>query len=109
MHVFLTEEVVNQLSNGQNTNIELEEFAIKINSGEIISHYRTPERNDNDLVFAMYQDREHANPKILYFDLAKSFGKTLDRIGKGLREESNNNRRRKITPLIQTICEDDYI
>jgi hypothetical protein len=48
----------------------------------------------------MYQDREHANPKILYFDLAKSFGKTLDRIGKGLREESNNNRRRKITPLI---------
>jgi hypothetical protein len=34
---------------------------------------------------------------MLYFDLAESFGKTLDRIGKGLREESSNNRRRQIT------------
>jgi hypothetical protein len=49
------------------------------------------------LVFAVYQDRNHENPNILYFDLAESFGKTLDRIGKGLREESSNNRRRQIT------------
>ena len=34
---------------------------------------------------------------MIYYDLAKSFGKTLDRMGKGSREEGNNGRRRKIT------------
>jgi integrase len=97
-YVFLTEEVVNQLKQWLKYKYRTRRVCHKdINSGKIISHYRTPERNDNDLVFAMYQDRERANPKILYFDLAKSFGKTLDRIGKGLREESSNNRRRQIT------------
>ena len=37
------------------------------------------------------------NPNTIYFDLAKSFGKTLDRTGRNLREESSNNRRRQIT------------
>jgi len=97
-YVFLTEEVVNQLKQWLEYKYRTRRVSHKdINSGKIISHYRTPERNDNDLVFAMYQDRERANPKILYFDLAKSFGKTLDRIGKGLRDESSNNRRRQIT------------
>jgi hypothetical protein len=45
-------------------------------------------------IFQFVQDREHANPKVLYFDFAKSFGKTLDRMGKGLREEGTNDRRR---------------
>jgi hypothetical protein len=34
---------------------------------------------------------------MLYFDLVQSFGKTLDRMGKGNREESCFNRRRQIT------------
>ncbi len=98
-YVFLTEEVVNQLKQWLEYKYRTRRVCHKdINSeGKTISYYKTPERNDNDLVFAVYQDREHANPKILYFDLAKSFGKTLDRMGKGLREESNNNRRRQIT------------
>jgi integrase len=97
-YVFLTEEVVNQLKQWLEYKYRTRRVCHKdINSGKISSHYRTPERNDNDLVFAMYQDRERANPKMLYFDLAKSFGKTLDRIGKGLREENINNRRRQIT------------
>lgn len=98
-YVFLTEEVVNQLKQWLEYKYRTRRVCHKdINSeGKTISYYKTPERNDNDLVFAVYQDREHANPKMLYFDLAKSFGKTLDRMGKGIREESNNNRRRQIT------------
>ena len=58
-------------------------------TGKTITEYTTPKRNDNDLIFAVYQDRERANPKMLYFDIAKSFGKTLDRMGKGTREDGN--------------------
>ena len=98
-YVFLTEEVVNQLKQWLEYKYRTRRVCYKdINIvGKTISEYITPEKNDNDLVFAVYQDREHGDPKTLYFDLAKSFGKTLDRMGKGLREESNNNRRRQIT------------
>lgn len=98
-YVFLTEEVANQLKQWLEYKYRTRRVCHKdINSeGKTITQYNTPERNDNDLVFAVHQDREHANPKVLYYDLAKSFGKTLDRMGKGLREESSNNRRRQIT------------
>ena len=59
-----------------------------------ITEYRTPER---DLVFAVYQDRDNPIPKIKYYDLVRFFGKTLDRMGKGAREEGNDSRRRQIT------------
>jgi len=48
------------------------------------------------LVFAVYQDKNTPNPDSLYDDLSKSFAKTLDRSGKGGREDSNP-RRRQIT------------
>ena len=97
-YVFLTEEAVNQLTQWLEYKYRTRRVCHKDNhTGKTISEYITPERNDNDLVFAVYQDRNHANPNILYFDFAGSFGKTLDRIGKGLREESSNNRRRQIT------------
>ncbi|MFL6455372.1 MAG: tyrosine-type recombinase/integrase [Nitrososphaeraceae archaeon] len=97
-YVFLTEEVVNQLKQWLDYKHRTRRVCHKDNhTGKTISEYITPQRNDNDLVFAVYQDRNHPNPNAIYFDLVKSFGKTLDRIGKGLREESNNNRRRQIT------------
>jgi integrase len=99
-HVFLTEEVVNQLKQWLQYRYRIRRICHKDahnKRGKTITEYKTPERNDNDLVFAVYQDREHPNPKLLYFDLAISFGKTLDRMGKGLREEGSNNRRRQIT------------
>ncbi|NAL77845.1 tyrosine-type recombinase/integrase [Nitrososphaera sp. AFS] len=101
-YAFLTEEVVNQLKQWLEYKYRTRRVCRKDIDplGRItktISEYVTPKRNDNDLVFAVYQDREHPNPKMLYFDLATSFGKTLDRMGKGAREESNNNRRREIT------------
>ena len=97
-YVFITEEVVNQLNKWLEYKYRTRRVCHKdIHGGKTISEYTTPKRNDNDLVFAVYQDREHANPRMLYFDLAKSFGKTLDRMGKGIREEGSNNRRRQIT------------
>jgi integrase len=97
-YVFLTEEVVNQLKQWLDYKHRTRRICHKDNrTWKTISEYITPQRNDNDLVFAIHQDRNHANPDNLYSDLVKSFGKTLDRIGKGLREESSNNRRRQIT------------
>jgi integrase len=99
-YVFLTEEVVTQLNQWLEYKYRTRRICHKdahTKRGKTITEYKTPERNDNDLVFAVYQDREHPNPKVLYFDFAISFGKTLDRIGKGLREEGSNNRRRQIT------------
>jgi integrase len=97
-YVFLNEEVVNQLKQWLDYKHRTRRVCHKDNhTGKTISEYITPQRNDNDLVFAVYQDRNHPNPNAIYFDLVKSFGKTLDRIGKGLREESNNNKRRQIT------------
>ena len=42
------------------------------------------------------KERSGPNPKYLYSDLHSSFAKTLDRMGKGMRED-DNNKRRKIT------------
>jgi hypothetical protein len=49
------------------------------------------------LVFAVYQSAKTPIPYYLYLDLARSFGKTLERINKGDKEDGSNERRRKIT------------
>ena len=61
-----------------------------------ITEYRTPKRDDKDLVFAVYQNKGIPKPISLYQDLVRSFQKTLDRMGKGAREDGNE-RRRQIT------------
>ncbi|MGC1933165.1 MAG: site-specific integrase, partial [Candidatus Nitrosopolaris sp.] len=66
------------------------------NKAKTITEYRTPDRTENDLIFAVYQNRKMPNPNIIYADLAGSFAKTLDRMGKGDREDGNQ-RRRQIT------------
>jgi integrase len=100
-YVFLTEEVAEQLKQWLEYKYRSRRVCYKDNrtegEGKTITEYRTPERNDNDLVFAVYQDRDNPVPRMIYYDLAKSFGKTLDRIGKGIREEGDNGRRRQIT------------
>ena len=65
-------------------------------NGKTITEYRTPDKKDVDLVFAVYQDNNSPNPDSSYGDLARSFGKTLDRSGKGDKEDGNQ-RRRQIT------------
>ena len=65
-------------------------------TGKVITELRTPNKDSNDLIFAVYQNKDIPNPDNLYVDLIRSFGNTLDRSGKGNWEDSNQ-RRRKIT------------
>jgi hypothetical protein len=58
-----------------------------------VTEYRTPDKNENDLIFAVYQSKKMPYPDYIYDDIAKSFSKTLDRMGKGQREDGNENRR----------------
>ena len=51
---------------------------------------------NTDLVFAVYQDVKTPKYLWLYNDLLKSVQMTIDRIGKGAREDGNE-RRRQIT------------
>jgi hypothetical protein len=66
-------------------------------NGKLVTEYRTPEKKDFVLVFAVSQDKKRPNPGYLYDDLGISFGKTLDRMNRGDREEGSNGRRREIT------------
>jgi hypothetical protein len=91
--IFLTEEAAVQLGQYIEYKYRTRRICHKDDRGRTITEYRTPDRNDNDLVFAVYQDRQKPNPRMIYFDLARSFGKTLDRSGKGIREDGNGNRR----------------
>jgi integrase len=58
-----------------------------------ITEYRTPIKSDSDLIFAVYQNKADTKTISLYQDLVKSFARTLDRIGKGARENGNEQRR----------------
>lgn len=94
--VYLTDEIVRQLKLW----LEYKYRTRRVcrpdrENGKFITEYRTPERNRSDLVFAVYQNTKTPNPKCIYNDFRTSFAKTLDRIGKGDRED--NERRRKIT------------
>jgi integrase len=100
--IFLTDEVTNQLNTWlkykhrtrricyQNKNDDVE------NNKKTITVYRTPNIKNNDLVFSAYQSDQTPDPRSLYTELLASFGKTLDRMGKGERE-NKNERRRQIT------------
>jgi integrase len=93
-YVFLTKEVATQLKQWIEYKYRSRRICRRNNlEGKTITEYRTPERNDNDLVFAVYQDRKKPNPRTIYYNLIAHFGKTLDRMGKGNREDGNGNRR----------------
>jgi hypothetical protein len=64
--VFLTEEVVNQLRHWLEYKYRTRRIChIDNHTGKTITKNTTPESDDNDLIFAAYQDRKHANPKML--------------------------------------------
>jgi integrase len=94
--IFLTEEVTQQLKSLLDYKYRSRRVCHQDKqNGRTITEVRTPHKEDTDLVFAVYQDKNLPNPGSLYDDLAKSFGKTLERSGKGSREE--NQRRRQIS------------
>ena len=96
-YIFLTKEVVNQLKIWLDFKYRTRRICFRNSkTGKTITEYRTPtENNPNELVFSQYQTG-NPKPDVLYENLGILFAKTLDRIGMGLREESNENRR-KIT------------
>jgi integrase len=96
--VFLTEELAQQLRSWLSYKYRKRRVCYKVekehkDSEKTISEYRTPDRKENDLVFAVYQNTRMPNPDGIYDDIAKSFAKTLDRMGKGEREDGNEGRR----------------
>ncbi|MFZ0221969.1 MAG: tyrosine-type recombinase/integrase, partial [Candidatus Nitrosopolaris sp.] len=95
--VFLTEEVTLQLKSWLDYKHRTRRVCHQDKQkGKTITEYRTPDKRNTDLVFAVYQDNNSPNPDSLYSDLATSFARTLDRSGKGNREDGNH-RRREIT------------
>jgi integrase len=95
--IFLTEEVTRQLKSWLDYKHRTRRVCHQDKQkGKTITEYRTPDKKDTDLVFAVYQTSGTPSPDILYNDLRKSFANTLDRSGKGEREDGNQ-RRRQIT------------
>jgi integrase len=82
--VFLTEEITQQLVSWLNYKYRTRRVCYNDKqTGKTITEIRTPDKEDTDLIFAVYQSKEAPNPKNLYFEFAKSFAKTLDSKGKG--------------------------
>jgi integrase len=54
--------------------------------GKSVTQLRTPQKSGCDLLFTVYQ-LQNPKPENLYVDLRDAFGKTLDRIGMGAKEE----------------------
>jgi hypothetical protein len=53
------------------------------NSGNYKSEYITPIRKPDDLIFATYGKPSNIDLRVMYVDIAASYAKTLDRIGRG--------------------------
>src|ERR671939_614292 len=86
--VFLTEEVTQQLKSWLDYKYRTRRVCHQNNqNGKMVTEYRTPNKKDIDLLFAIYQDKKMPNPKNLYGDLRDSFGRTIDPMNKCDREE----------------------
>ena len=91
--IFLTTEVAHQLSSWLDYKYRSRRVCYSNNMGKTVTEYRIPNRNETNLIFSVYQSIKNPNPDYLYTDLSVSFAKTLDRMGKGAREEGNEKRR----------------
>jgi integrase len=93
--VFLTDEVAQQLRSWLDYKYRTRRVCYKDEreGGKTITEYRTPNKNDIDLIFAVHQHKINPYPNSLYTNLIRSFEKTLDRMGKGAKEDGNPNRR----------------
>ena len=96
--LFLTQEIVQQLTSWMTYKYRARRICYKDQqTRKTITEYRTPEKKVSDLIFALYQNTQVPAPMNLYVEFVRSFGKTLDRMNKGDREEGSNGRRRQIT------------
>ena len=98
---FLTNEMAQQLKlwldyKYRTRRVSYNNLQNAASKSKTITEYRTPTKDDADLIFAVYQNKVVPKPISLYQELVRSFAKTLDRMGKGAREDGNE-RRRQIT------------
>ena len=89
--IFLTSELGNQLFSWLNYKHRTRRVCHSNNDDMTITEYRTPKMDETDLIFAVHQ--LNPNPNYLYTNLRGLFAKTLDRMGKGTREDGNEKRR----------------
>ena len=99
--VFLTDEVAQQLKSWLDYKYRTRRVCYKdeqkeTGGGKTITEYRTPQKDDNDLIFAVQQSKIKPYPNSLYTNLVRSFAKTLDRMGKGAKEDGNPNNADKL-------------
>jgi integrase len=95
-YAFLTEELVQQLIFWLGYKHRSRRICFKdIQTGKTRTEYRTPAKDPNYLIFAANSNIS-PNPQNIYFNISHDFAKTLDRMGRGVYEDSNK-RRRKIT------------
>ena len=92
--IFLTSELRDQLSSWLDYKYRSRRVCYSNGSQKVITEYRTPEKNGTDLVFSVYQSAKKPKPNNLYVDICTFFGKMLDRMGKGTREDENEKGRR---------------
>jgi integrase len=90
--IFLTTELFHQLSSWLDYKYRSRRVCYS-NNGRTVTQFRTPDKKEIDLVFAVCQSSKNPKPDNLYVDLRNSFAKTLDRMGKGAREDGNEGRR----------------
>lgn len=99
--VLLTREISKQLENWLVYKFRTRRVSFyDKNMDKSVSEYRTPPKTDHDLVFSMNaSSRGYLSVSVysLYVELASAFGKTLERLGRGQREESPGTQQRKIT------------
>jgi integrase len=89
--IFLTPELKYQLLSWIDYKYRSRRICYSNHNGKTFTEYRTPEKNETGLVFSVYQSI--TNPNNLYAGFCTSFAKTLDRMGKGIREDDNKRRR----------------
>jgi site-specific recombinase XerD len=89
--IFLTSELSYQLSSWVHYKYRSRRVCYSNNNGKTFSEYRTPQENETDLVFSVYQSIKNPNPDNLYAEFCTSFAKTLDRMGRGMRDGDSAN------------------
>jgi integrase len=94
--IFLTSELGRQISSWLDYKYRSRRVCYSNRDGKTVTEYRTPNKNETDLIFSVYQSVKYPNPDNLYTELSSSFARNLDRMCKWTREEGNE-RRRQIT------------
>jgi integrase len=86
--ILLTDEIAKQLNSWMNYKYRTRRVSYYDNSAKSITELRTPAKNEFELIFAANRG---PIPYNIYVDLRNGFGKMLDRIGHGSKEEFTPN------------------